>query len=176
MAREQGKKVIVIESKETFDKIIDEAGNRHVLVEFYATWCGPCAIIGPRLEQLAEEYADRLLILKIDVDDHEDIAIEYEVTSMPTFLIIKNKVKLAQFVGSNSEKVESTVEKYCGKPDNTNINTNTTTATAKPTPVATPKANPTRELKENGKSVGPSKSVSPESSPTATIEKKLPRP
>ncbi|XP_068158578.1 thioredoxin-2 [Drosophila tropicalis] len=167
-ARDQGKKVIVIESKEALDQIIDEAGNKHVLVEFYATWCGPCAIIGPRLEQLAEEYADRLLILKIDVDDHEDIAIEYDVTSMPTFLVLKNKVKLAQFVGSNSEKVESTVEKYCGKPDNTN-----TTAAAKPTPVAGPKANTTREVKENIKSLGPSKSASPESSPTATIEKKL---
>ncbi|XP_034658375.1 thioredoxin-2 [Drosophila subobscura] len=111
------KKVIVVESKTNFDSIIGEAGNKHILVEFYATWCGPCALIGPRLEQMANEYAGRMLILKIDVDDHEELAIEYEVTSMPTFLIIKNKVTLAQFVGSNAEKVESTVEKFVGKPE-----------------------------------------------------------
>ncbi|SPP76060.1 thioredoxin-2 [Drosophila guanche] len=111
------KKVIVVESKTNFDSIIGGAGNKHILVEFYATWCGPCALIGPRLEQMANEYAGRMLILKIDVDDHEELAIEYEVTSMPTFLIIKNKVTLAQFVGSNAEKVESTVEKFVGKPE-----------------------------------------------------------
>ncbi|XP_022211320.1 thioredoxin-2 [Drosophila obscura] len=111
------KKVIVVESKTNFDSIIGDAGNKHILVEFYATWCGPCALIGPRLEQMANEYAGRMLILKIDVDDHEELAIEYEITSMPTFLIIKNKVTLAQFVGSNAEKVESTVEKFVGKPE-----------------------------------------------------------
>ncbi|XP_001353205.2 thioredoxin-2 [Drosophila pseudoobscura] len=111
------KKVIVVESKTNFENIIGEAGNKHVLVEFFATWCGPCALIGPRLEQMANEYAGRMIILKIDVDDHEELAVEYEITSMPTFLIIKNKVTLTQFVGSNAEKVESNVVKFVGKPE-----------------------------------------------------------
>ncbi|XP_017122924.1 thioredoxin-2 [Drosophila elegans] len=114
----QHKKVIVVDSKSSYDKLLDDAGpNKHVLVEFYASWCGPCAMIGPRLEQLAVEYASRMMILKIDVDNNEELALQYEISSMPTFLIIKNHVTLIQFVGSNVDRVVSTVEKYVGRAD-----------------------------------------------------------
>ncbi|KAH8293871.1 hypothetical protein KR054_005876, partial [Drosophila jambulina] len=113
------KKVIVITSKGAFTKILEEAGTKHILVEFFATWCGPCAMIGPRLEQLATEYVTRLIILKIDVDENEDLALQYDVSSMPTFVIIKNGVTLLQFVGSNPEKIVSVVEKYVGKVEET---------------------------------------------------------
>ncbi|EDW94518.1 thioredoxin-2 [Drosophila yakuba] len=110
------KKVIVVDSKNYFDKLIDDAGtSQYVLVEFFATWCGPCAMIGPRLEQLASDYFGRMLVLKIDVDLNEDLAVQYEVNSMPTFLIIKNRVTLIQFVGSNVDRVVNTVEKFVGK-------------------------------------------------------------
>ncbi|XP_017862566.1 PREDICTED: thioredoxin-2 [Drosophila arizonae] len=111
------KKVITVQSKDDFDRIVAEAGNKHVLVEFFATWCGPCALIGPRLEEFAQEYADCLVIIKVDVDDNEDLAEEYDVSSMPSFLIIKNKIKLEQFVGSSGERVQSTLQKFCGKRD-----------------------------------------------------------
>ncbi|XP_023171394.1 thioredoxin-2 [Drosophila hydei] len=114
------KKVITIQSKDDFERIVAEAGNKHVLVEFFATWCGPCALIGPRLEEFASEYEDCLVIVKVDVDDHEDLAEEYDVSSMPSFLIIKNKVKLEQFVGSSGEKVQTTLQKFCGKRDDIN--------------------------------------------------------
>ncbi|KAH8366778.1 thioredoxin-2 [Drosophila serrata] len=113
------KKVIVIDSKSAFTKILEDAGTKHILVEFFATWCGPCAMIGPRLEQLANEYASRLIILKIDVDENEELAVQYDVSSMPTFVIIKNGVTLLQFVGSNPEKIVSVVEKYVGKVEET---------------------------------------------------------
>ncbi|EDW41489.1 thioredoxin-2 [Drosophila sechellia] len=110
------KKVIIVDSKSSFDKLIDDAGTtKYVLVEFFATWCGPCAMIGPRLEQLASDYFGRMVVLKIDVDENEDLAVQYEVNSMPTFLIIKNRVTLIQFVGGNVERVVSTVEKFVGK-------------------------------------------------------------
>ncbi|XP_043649649.1 thioredoxin-2 [Drosophila teissieri] len=110
------RKVIVVDSKNYFDKLIDDAGtSQYVLVEFFATWCGPCAMIGPRLEQLASDYFGRMLVLKIDVDLNEDLAVQYEVNSMPTFLIIKNRVTLIQFVGSNVDRVVNTVEKFVGK-------------------------------------------------------------
>ncbi|KAH8307161.1 hypothetical protein KR044_006365 [Drosophila immigrans] len=113
----KAKKVILIASKEDFDKTIEEAGNKHVLVEFFATWCGPCAIISPHLEQMATEYEDCLLVLKIDVDENEELAEQYDVNSMPAFVIIKDKITLEQFVGSNAEKVQSTLQKFCGKTD-----------------------------------------------------------
>ncbi|XP_016972797.1 thioredoxin-2 [Drosophila rhopaloa] len=120
------KKVIVVDSKSAYDKLVNDAGpNKHILVEFYATWCGPCAMIGPRLEQLATEYSGRMIILKIDVDQNEDLAIQYEISSMPTFLIIKNRVTLIQFVGSNVDRVLTTVEKYVGKADESAVKTGT---------------------------------------------------
>ncbi|ALC44614.1 CG13473 [Drosophila busckii] len=112
-AANKPKKVITITSKADFEKVVAEAGNKHVLVEFFAAWCGPCAIIGPKLEEFAQEYEDCLLIVKIDVDDNEDLAEEYNVSSMPSFLIIKNKITLEQFVGSNSELVQRTLKKFC---------------------------------------------------------------
>lgn len=115
-SKAKAKKVITIESKEDFDKMVSEAGNKHVLVEFFATWCGPCAVIGPHLEKIADEYEDCLVVLKVDVDDHTELAEQYDINSMPSFLIIKNKVTLEQFVGSNTEKVQTTLQKFCGKP------------------------------------------------------------
>lgn len=109
------KRVIVITSKSAFNQVLEDAGAKHVLVEFFATWCGPCAMIGPRLEQLATDYSTRLVILKIDVDENEELALQYDISSMPTFVIIKNRVTLLQFVGSNPEKIVSVVEKYVGK-------------------------------------------------------------
>lgn len=116
-SKPKAKKVITVESKEDFDKMVAEAGNKHVLVEFFATWCGPCAVIGPHLEQIANEYEDCLVVLKVDVDDHTELAEQYDINSMPSFLIIKNKVTLEQFVGSNTEKVQTTLQKFCGKPE-----------------------------------------------------------
>ncbi|KAH8369566.1 hypothetical protein KR093_000196 [Drosophila rubida] len=113
----KAKKVITIASKADFEKTIEEAGNKHILVEFFATWCGPCAIIGPHLEQMANEYEDCLLVLKIDVDENEELAEQYDVNSMPNFVIIKDKVTLEQFVGSNAEKVQTTLQKFCGRPE-----------------------------------------------------------
>ncbi|KAH8404534.1 hypothetical protein KR222_011669, partial [Zaprionus bogoriensis] len=121
----KGKKVITVESKEDFDKMVAEAGNKHVLVEFFATWCGPCALIGPHLEQMANEYEDCLLILKVDVDDQTELAEQYDISSMPSFLIIKNKVTLEQFVGSNTEKVQTTLQRFCGKPEDRNAKAGT---------------------------------------------------
>ncbi|XP_030385629.1 thioredoxin-2 [Scaptodrosophila lebanonensis] len=125
----KGHKVITVESKSHYQKLIEDAGQTHVLIEFYATWCAPCRIIGVRLEELAHEYADKLVILKIDVDDLEELAVEFDVSSMPTFAIVKNKVIVEKFVGSNPDKVESTLVKYCGKPDATAA---TATASASP--------------------------------------------
>ncbi|KAH8378692.1 hypothetical protein KR009_000789 [Drosophila setifemur] len=133
----QQKKVIVIESKSSYDKMLADAGaHKHVLVEFFATWCGPCAMIGPRLDQLAADYSGKLLILKIDVDVNEDLAIQYEISSMPTFLIIKNRVTLIQFVGSSPEKIVSTVEKFVGKPEEGKNEAKTTEGSGAPAPLA----------------------------------------
>ncbi len=74
--------------------------NVPVLVDFWATWCPPCKIYSPVIEEVAKENEKRLKLVKIDVDDNEDLASHYGVSSIPTTLIIeKGKVK-ASFVGA----------------------------------------------------------------------------
>lgn len=109
-------KVITITNQEHFRKIQKTAGEKYIMVEFYANWCGPCRLLGVKLEELAELYMDRAIMVKIDVDDFEDLAVQYDVTSMPAFMIIKDSKKVDHFVGSKVEQLESALEKFLGKP------------------------------------------------------------
>ncbi|XP_037937817.1 thioredoxin-2-like isoform X2 [Teleopsis dalmanni] len=108
---ESTEKIMSINSKELFDKALASAGNKIVMVEFFAEWCGPCKKITPKLEELSTQYAERLIMLKVDVDDCEDIAIQYKVTSMPTFIFLKNNEKVEEVIGSNTDKIEKALEK-----------------------------------------------------------------
>jgi len=75
--------------KGNFDAIINE--NRPVVVDFHAVWCGPCKKQAPILKQLAEELGERIKIIKIDVDQNQMIAARYQIQSVPTLMIFKNK-------------------------------------------------------------------------------------
>lgn len=69
-----------------------------VLVDFYATWCGPCKMLGPVLEELAEEK-EELSIIKVDIDKHNDLAREYAIMSVPTMIIYKDGKVAKKLVG-----------------------------------------------------------------------------
>ena len=73
--------------------------EKPVLIDFYADWCGPCQMMGPIIEEIAEEKADEIKVGKINVDDNQDLAMEYEVMSIPTIVIIKNGEVVKYFVG-----------------------------------------------------------------------------
>ena len=72
---------------ETFSQIISR--NQLVLVDFYATWCGPCKMMHPVLEQLKEKQADRLRIIKIDVDKNSSLATQYQIQSVTTLIAFR---------------------------------------------------------------------------------------
>ena len=72
---------------ETFDNAIN--GDRLVLVDFYATWCQPCQRMHPVLDELKAQLGDRLRILKINVDQHTDIAARFRVQSVPTLMLFR---------------------------------------------------------------------------------------
>lgn len=93
-------------------KVLDVKG-KPVLVDFWATWCGPCLTQGPIVDELAEEIGDKAVIAKLDVDDNQDIAGEYGVMSIPTILVFKDGEVVEQLVGVHQkEDLMKVLEKH----------------------------------------------------------------
>ena len=76
--------------------------DKRVLVDFYADWCGPCKILSPRVAEIANENKD-LKVVKINVDQNEDLARKYNISSMPTLLVIEKGKELNRAVGALSK-------------------------------------------------------------------------
>jgi len=75
-----------------------------VLVDFWADWCGPCQMIAPFVEEIAKEYAGKIKVCKLDVDQAQEIATEYTVMSIPTLLIFKDGKIMAKKVGTLTKR------------------------------------------------------------------------
>ena len=84
------------------DSNLDEllAEGKPMVVDFWATWCGPCKKIGPYIEEMAENYGDRAIIGKVDVDENDELAIRYGVRNIPTVLFIRNGEVVDKQIGA----------------------------------------------------------------------------
>lgn len=87
-------------------------GNQPLVVDFWATWCGPCRMVGPIISELAEEYDGRITVGKCDVEENEDLALEFGVRNIPTIVFIKGGQVVDKIVGAQpkakiQEKFES---------------------------------------------------------------------
>jgi thioredoxin 1 len=91
-------------SSDNFKTVITSAATP-VLVDFWAPWCGPCKAIAPILEEIADELAGKLRVGKVNVDDNQDLAAEYQVRAIPTMLLFKNGAVVETFVGMSPKAV-----------------------------------------------------------------------
>jgi thioredoxin 1 len=73
---------------ESFKDIISD--DKPVLVDFYATWCGPCKVMSPIIEEIGKEMTEQIRVLKVDVDKNSQVSDEYRINSVPTLIIFKN--------------------------------------------------------------------------------------
>ncbi len=90
-------------STENFEKEVLKS-EKPVLVDFYADWCGPCNAMAPVIEELAKELEGKVKVGKINVDENPDIAVEYNVMSIPTLIVFKNGKEEKRLVGLRNKE------------------------------------------------------------------------
>ena len=88
-------------TKENFASL--KAGNLPLVVDFWATWCGPCRMVAPIIDELAAQYDGKIVVGKCDVEDNEDIAAEFGIRNIPTILFFKNGEVIDKLVGAQSK-------------------------------------------------------------------------
>jgi thioredoxin 1 len=88
-------------SSENFENLRN--GDKPLVVDFWATWCGPCRMVAPIIEKLAEKYDGQIVVGKCDVEENEDLAAEFGIRNIPTILFFKNGVIADKIVGAQSE-------------------------------------------------------------------------
>ena len=95
-------------NKDNFETEVKES-NKVVLVDFYADWCGPCKMMSPVIDEIAKEVGENIKICKLNVDEAQDIAIEYGVMSIPTLIVFKAGNEVNKLIGlqSKSEVMEA---------------------------------------------------------------------
>ena len=86
-----------------FDDLLQD--GKLVIVDFWATWCGPCRMLSPLLDEVEEEMADKVTVVKVNVDDADEIAMRYRIMNIPTLLFFKNGQLVDKTVGAMPKNV-----------------------------------------------------------------------
>lgn len=108
--------VVVISSDSNFHTEMNNSGTKLVVVDFTATWCGPCQRIAPIFEELSKKYPNARFF-KVDVDQNQDLAAAQGVTAMPTFIFFRNKTKVDRLQGADPNTLEAKIKQYYGAGD-----------------------------------------------------------
>ena len=91
-----------IESRQEFEQFIDK--EAHVVVDFYADWCGPCQVLSPTLEDLSRDFKGRVAVVKVDVDAQPELAQQFRVMSIPTLVFFRDKKVVQTLLGLRSKE------------------------------------------------------------------------
>ena len=88
-----------------------KAGDKPLVVDFWATWCGPCRLVGPIISQLADEYDGKIIVGKCDVEECEELAQEFGIRNIPTIIFFKHGEVVDKMIGAQSKaKLEEKFE------------------------------------------------------------------
>lgn len=81
-----------------------KSGSQPLVIDFWATWCGPCRMVGPVISELAEEYDGKIVVGKCDVEENDELAMEFGIRNIPTILFFKNGEVVDRIVGAQSKQ------------------------------------------------------------------------
>lgn len=95
---------IIAVDKNTFQKEVLNS-EKLVLVDFWASWCNPCRMVSPIINQIANEHKDDLKVVKVNVDENDDIATKYEIISIPSILLFKGGEKIDGIIGARPKQM-----------------------------------------------------------------------
>lgn len=99
-------------TKDNFDSIV-AGSSKPVLVDFWASWCGPCRALSPVVEEISEDMADKLAVYKCNVEEEQDLAMRFKVMSIPTLILFKNGEPAHTMVGSAPKaRIAKELEEY----------------------------------------------------------------
>lgn len=93
------------------EEIPKQSTDKPLVIDFFAHWCGPCKVLSPKIDELKKEYQGKVNIVKIDVDEHPEIASEYGIRSIPTILFFKDGKKVGEpIMGNNPKEIKNKIE------------------------------------------------------------------
>lgn len=89
----------------SFAEILSQSNTQPVLVDFWAVWCGPCRTLGPIIEEVATDFDGKAIVGKVDVDNNQEISMQYGIRNIPTVLIFRNGEVVDKIVGVSPKEV-----------------------------------------------------------------------
>ncbi|TDG47166.1 hypothetical protein AWZ03_006431 [Drosophila navojoa] len=96
------REIFKVQSPEEFDKKVKNS-QEPVIVDFFATWCNPCKLLTPRIESIVGEQAGSIKLAKVDIDEHSELALDYDVGAVPVLVIMQNGKEVQRMVGLQDE-------------------------------------------------------------------------
>ena len=103
--------IVVLDSSNFYD--VTSTQSKLIMVDFWAKWCAPCRVIAPILDRLAQEYPDKLIIGKLDIDEQRELAVEFGILSIPTVQLYKDGIMIDALVGSRPyQDFKAAVDRY----------------------------------------------------------------
>ncbi|KAH8349656.1 hypothetical protein KR084_003744 [Drosophila pseudotakahashii] len=94
--------IFKVQSAEDFDKKVKNS-QQPVIVDFFATWCNPCKLLTPRIEGIVGEQAGNIKLAKVDIDEHSELALDYDVAAVPVLVVLQNGKEVQRMVGLQDE-------------------------------------------------------------------------
>ncbi|SPP87620.1 thioredoxin, mitochondrial [Drosophila guanche] len=98
----QQREIFKVQSAEDFDKKVKNS-QTPVIVDFFATWCNPCKLLTPRIENIVGENAGSIKLAKVDIDEHSELALDYDVGAVPVLVVLQNGKEIKRMIGLQDE-------------------------------------------------------------------------